>query len=184
MALDDLAALVSSSRVVICEGYPQTENPVNNHSHDARCYDRIFESEFQETRFVSMGNDREIVGDKRGLAEALRLLIGGLEIVRPIDRDDLSGVQIADHAEHGVRVLSRRNLESYLFDDEVLRALAARGVEKDKTYEFLAEKQRILASRSTDPQNDLKLGKRPDLCCVQEHTRPHPMRKRCKGIHA
>ena len=156
VALDDLAALVSPSRVVICEGYPQAENPVNNHSHDARCYDRIFQSEFPETRFVSMGNDREIVGDKRGLAEALRLLIGGLEIVRLIDRDDLSGVQVADHAEHGVRVLSRRNLESYLFDDEVLRALAARGVEKDKTDELLAEKQRILAPRSTDPKDDLK----------------------------
>ena len=88
VAVGDLAALVAPSRVVICEGYPKTGNPVQNHSHDARCYERIFESEFPETRFVSMGNAHEIMGDKRGLAEALRLLIGGLEVVRLIDRDD------------------------------------------------------------------------------------------------
>ncbi len=156
VALDDLAALVSPSRVVICEGYPKTENPVNNHSNDARCYECIFESEFPETRFVSMGNDREIVGDKRGLAEALRLLIGGLEIVRLIDRDDLSDNQVDEHDKRGVVVLSRRNLESYLFDDEVLRALAAKVVREDKIDELLAKKQCILAGRTSDPKDDLK----------------------------
>ena len=62
VALDDLAALVAPERVVICEGHPRTEKPVRNHSHDARCYERILESEFPETRFVSMGNDREVSG--------------------------------------------------------------------------------------------------------------------------
>ena len=156
VALDDLAALVAPSRVVICEGQPKMENPVKNHSHDARCYERIFEKEFPETRFVSMGNDREIVGDKRGLAEALRLLIGGLEVVRLIDRDDRSSDEISDHAEKGVRVLSRRNLESYIFDDEVLRALAESGGEEDKIAELLAEKHRILDARIGGPKGNLK----------------------------
>ena len=155
VALDDLAALVAPSRVVICEGQPKMENPVKNHSHDARCYERIFEKEFPETRFVSMGNDREIVGDKRGLAEALRLLIGGLEVVRLIDRDDRSSDEISDHAEKGVRVLSRRNLESYIFDDEVLRALAESGGEEDIA-ELLAEKHRILDARIVGPKGNLK----------------------------
>ena len=156
VALDDLAALVAPSRVVICEGQPKMENPVKNHSHDARCYERIFEKEFPETRFVSMGNDHEIVGDKRGLAEALRLLIGGLEVVRLIDRDDRSSDEISDHAEKGVRVLSRRNLESYIFDDEVLRALAESGGEEDKIAELLAEKHRILDARIGGPKGNLK----------------------------
>ena len=74
VALDDLAALVAPNRVVICEGQLRTGSLVKNHSHDARCYERIFEGEFPETRFVSVGNAQEVSGDRRGLAEALRLL--------------------------------------------------------------------------------------------------------------
>ena len=112
VALDDLAALVAPRRVVICEGHPKTDRPVRNHSHDAQCYERIFEAEFPETRFVSMGNDREISGDKRGLAQALLSLVDGLEVVRLIDRDDRSGQEVTDAQNAASRVLSRRNLES------------------------------------------------------------------------
>ena len=34
-----------------------------------------------------MGSDRQIIGDKQGLAEALRVLIDGLKVVRLIDRE-------------------------------------------------------------------------------------------------
>ena len=51
VSFDDMAALVAPDRVVICEGHPKLKNPVKNHSHDARCYESIFESEFPETRF-------------------------------------------------------------------------------------------------------------------------------------
>lgn len=156
VALDDLAALVAPSRVVICEGHPKTSNPVNNHSHDARCYERIFEIDFPETRFVSMGNDREIVGDKRGLAEALLSLIDGLDVVRLIDRDDLTTPTIADLRKNGVRVLSRRNLESYLFDDEVLKSLAESVGKSDKAQELLTEKVSIRSARTGGAQDDLK----------------------------
>ena len=156
VALDDLAALVAPERVVICEGEPLTSQPVNNHSHDAKCYEAIFENEFPETRFVSMGSDRQILRDKRGLAEALRLLIGGLEVVRLIDRDDRTDSTISELRKDDVRVLSRRNLESYLFDDEVLKALAASVGKADKTEELLAEKERIRSARTDDTKDDLK----------------------------
>ena len=154
VALDDLASLVAPSRVVICEGHPKTNSPVSNHSHDARCYEAIFKSEFSETRFVSMGNDREIVGDKRGLGETLRLLVGGLEVVHLIDRDDRSKEEIEEANRQGVRVLSRRNLESYLFDDEVLQALTSRH-RPDKWDELLAEKTRI-QDKIDGPRDNLK----------------------------
>ena len=155
VALDDLAALVAPSRVVICEGEPLTSHPVGNHSHDAKCYETIFETEFPETRFVSMGNDREIVGDRRGLAEALLSLIDGLEVVRLIDRDDRTKVEIEEAEQQGVRVLSKRNLESYLFDDEVLQALAASARRQDKIEELLAKKQ-CLVAETEGPEDDLK----------------------------
>lgn len=156
VALDDLAALVAPSRVIICEGHPKTKNPVKNHSLDARCYERIFDADFPETRFVSMGNDREIIGDKRGLAEALLSLIDGLEVVRLIDRDDRAPGTRSELQRDGVRVLSRRNLESYLFDDEVLKALAASVGKADKIEELLTKKQEIHTSMTCSPPDDLK----------------------------
>ena len=156
VALGDLAALVAPERVIICEGAPTTENPVRNHSHDARCYDMIFRTEFPETRFVSMGNHWEVSEDRRGLSEALGLLIGGLEVVRLIDRDDRTDIEIADLGAKGIRVLSRRNLESYLFDDEVLRTLAVSANKKEKADEILEEKQSILATKPNDPPDNLK----------------------------
>ena len=103
-----------------------------------------------------MGNDQQIVGDKRGLAEALRLLIGELEVVRLIDRDDQSPEEVVDTNQQGVRVLSRRNLESYLFDDEVLRALAESVGHGDKTEELIEKKEKIRAAITNGASNDLK----------------------------
>ncbi len=160
VALGDLAALVAPSQVVICEGEPLASRPVGNHSHDAKCYERIFEDEFPQTKFVSMGSDRQIIGDKRGLAEALRVLIGGLKVVRLIDRDNRTDGKISELRKEGVRVLSRRNLESYLFDGEVIQALATSVGKADKTEELLAEKNRIHAAKSSigSSQDNLKPG--------------------------
>ncbi len=103
-----------------------------------------------------MGNDREIVGDKRGLAEALLSLIDGLKVVRLIDRDSRSENEIAALHGKGIRVLSRRNPESYLFHDEVLQALANWVKKEDKTDELLAAKRKILDSGNEGPSDDLK----------------------------
>ena len=156
IALDDLVTLLAPERVVICEGYQRTSRPVRNHSHDARCYECIFEDEFSETRFVSMGNDGEVSSDWHGLARTLLTLVDGLHVVRLIDRDDRSDAEVAELLRQGIRVLSRRNLESYLFDDEVLLRLAKSVGEDRKGKILLAEKRRILASRSDVPPDNLK----------------------------
>ncbi len=103
-----------------------------------------------------MGNDGEVSGDRHRLAQALLSLIGGLEVMRLIDRDDRSDLEVADAKSDGVRVLSQRNLESYLFDDEVLRALAVSVGKEDKTDELLANKRATLAARPGDPPDNLK----------------------------
>ena len=156
VALNDLAALVAPERVVICEGEPKNRNSSRNYSHDATCYDRIFKSAFPETQFVPGGNALEVAEDKRGVAYALGFLVQGVEVVKLIDHDDRSSEQVADLNENGVRVLSKRNLESYLFDDEVLRSLAVSEEKEDKIDELLAEKQLIRTVRTDDAKDDLK----------------------------
>ena len=156
VAFGDLAGLVAPSRVVICEGEPITSPPVRSYSFDARCYERIFEDEFPGTEFISMGNDQEILGDRRGLAEALRKIIGAMAVVRLVDHDDRTDVGVEEANRQGVRVLSRRNLESYLLDDEVLRKLATANGKDENISEILAEKEKILASITDRAEDDLK----------------------------
>ena len=155
VALDDLAALVAPKHIVICEGEPVTGQPGPNHGHDAECYNAIFGDNYPDTRFVSMGSDQQIIGDKRGLAEALRMLIDGVTVTRLIDRDDRSDAQVDELLQQGVRVLSRRNLESYLYDDEVLTALAKSAGQPDQANELHQTKQNILLSTDGAP-DDLK----------------------------
>ena len=156
VALADLAALVAPERVVICEGEPKNRSAVQNYAHDAHCYERIFQAEFPETRFVPGGNAFDVAGDKRGVAYALGVLVQDTKVVKLIDRDSLSPKEIDDFSKNGVRVLSRRNLESYLFHNEVLQTLA-RSVDKaDKIDELLTKKKRILDKRYKGAPDDLK----------------------------
>ena len=156
VALDDLTELVAPERVIICEGEPKNKNVGQNYSHDARCYERIFQNEFPETQFVPGGNASEVAEDKRGLAYAIGLLVKGSDVVRLIDRDDQSEQEVADKMGGHIKVLSRRNLESYLFDNEVIESLAKSVDKVDKVVELLAEKQSIRESRPSDPPDDLK----------------------------
>ena len=156
VALGDLAALVAPERVVICEGEPKSRNTGQNYSHDARCYEHIFKGEFPETQFIPGGNADEVAEDKRGIAYALGVLIRGTEVVKLIDRDAQSPEEAVEFSTDGVQVLSRRNLESYLFDDEVLRALALSIGKSHKIDELLAEKKRIIDERAGNALDDLK----------------------------
>ena len=156
VALGDLAELVAPSRVVMCEGEPITSSPRRNQSLDADCYTRVFEEEFPETEFVSMGSDQQVLDDKRGLAEALYKLIPSIDVVRLIDRDDRSPKEVEEAKRDGVRVLSRRNLESYLFDDEVLEALAVAEGKNEKAQVLLQAKEAILMDMADRPADDLK----------------------------
>ena len=155
VALGDLAALVAPERVVICEGEPQNRATGTNYSHDARCYECIFQEEFPGTQFIPGGNSSDVGSDRRGIAYALGVLIQGTQVERLVDRDSSSSGEIEELKKKGIRVLSRRNLESYLFDDEVLRTLSDSVGKIDKADELLTEKRCILNQRSGDAPDDL-----------------------------
>ena len=69
------------------------------------------------------------------------------------DRDHRSAGEIADLADAGVRVLSRRHLEAFLLDDEVLTALRAARRQPEKTDEVLRLKRAALKA-SVERGND------------------------------
>lgn len=123
VAVDDLASLIAPERVIICEGARGVSTSGKNTEHDARCYDIIFADEVPDTKFLSGGNSHDVENDRLALLQAIEALVRGSKVQRLIDRDDRSVEEIKKAKDDGIRVLSRRNLESYLFDDEVLSAL-------------------------------------------------------------
>lgn len=138
-ALDDLAKLVAPARVVLCEGGPDSE-------FDAGCYRSVFETEFPDTDFVSVGSAREVQRDRLQVGRAIQALVSGTEVIRLIDRDDRSDDEVAAQRTRGIRVLSQRSIESYLLSDELIRRLCEREGRVDRTADALEAKRAALAS--------------------------------------
>lgn len=123
VALDDLATLVAPREIVICEGSPAGPVQGKNAEHDAKIYSTIFAEEFPDVTFISAGSASQVSGDFLGLATALPKVASGMKVTRLIDRDDHAKNDIDSFKKDGITVLSRRHLEAYLYDDEVLKAL-------------------------------------------------------------
>jgi predicted ATPase len=157
VSLADLAALVAPERVIICEGSPKAGGG-KNAEHDARCFDAIFAEEFPEAKFLAGGDHSSVTADRLALMQAIEALVRGVKVTRVIDRDDRSDEEIADLVKDGVCVLSRRNLEGYLFDDEVLAALCRSVGEEEKLPDVLIAKANAIAEagRKGAAEDDLK----------------------------
>jgi predicted ATPase len=158
VALDDLADLVSPQQVVICEGNPRTPVGGKNEEHDARCYQRIFDHQFPDTKFLSGGSSKEVSGDRLKFAAIMPILAKGIDVTRLIDRDDHSPEDIDELRASGVKVLSRRNLEGYLYDEEVLAALYQQyGASEDfPALRAFVEKSIAQSVERGNPPDDMK----------------------------
>lgn len=123
VAVSDLAELVAPNQVIICEGNPITPVAGKNGQLDAEVYNEIFADEFPDAKFLSAGSSLEVLSDRLSLVAGISSIARGIAILRLIDRDDHSSADISNFNANGVRVLSMRNIESFLFHDDVLLAL-------------------------------------------------------------
>jgi hypothetical protein len=142
VALDDLSTLVAPSEIVICEGNPAGDIPGKNSEYDAYIYSTIFSDEKPDTKFISAGSSIQIQSDFIGLATQLPNIAKGIRVVRLIDLDDHSAEDVTEHKGKGIRTLSRRNLECFLYDDEVLTALCHSVGKPELATELLQAKPR------------------------------------------
>ncbi len=155
-AVGDIAQLVAPEVIVFCEG----SNPTTTlgAGSDATVYQRIFAAELPEVTFTSLGSSTVVDGELGVAVSRLFSTIKGTRVIRIIDGDLRSHTEREDLSARGVRCLSRRYIESYLFDDEILSKLCVSAGHPDSTGEFLAEKNRLLseaAARGHD-RDDLK----------------------------
>ena len=122
-AVGDIADLVAPEVIVFCEG----SNPTNRlgEGTDAKIYSKIFKSELPEVVFTSLGSSNEVLGRFGEGVSQLFATIKGTTVIRLVDGDNHSISEQAEIEECGARVLSRRHIESFLFDDEIIQSLCA-----------------------------------------------------------
>lgn len=115
MTLDEYSSFVIPECIVFCEG---TIAGRTRQDFDARCYKNIFQAEYSNTLFYSLGGCNDI--EKTQMIDFISQISSGAKIIRIIDRDDRSNDEISDLNQKGIKVLSRRHIESFLLDEEII----------------------------------------------------------------
>ncbi len=143
-ALGDLAELTVPQYVVFCEG-KRLEEGQRKPGFDSAVYRTIFSSRFPNVEFISLGGTSEIDQDAKKLTLFLNQLAPSVKTWNIFDRDDRHEEEIPQLQEVGTQVLLRRDLESYLWDDEILKALCVQQEQPDKFEELKRAKDCLLA---------------------------------------
>ena len=120
ITLDDLANRLAPEVIVVCEG-----SSIGNRrkDFDAKIYNGILGSRRPGVVFVSGGSSLEIASTKRSTESILGSILPSTRVVTLLDRDDRSDEEVSEIEADGGLVLRERNIESYLFADDVINAL-------------------------------------------------------------
>jgi hypothetical protein len=157
VALDDLADLVAPSQIVFCEGKPEHEGG-KKQTFDAEIYRLIFGNTYPDTEFVPVGSATQIDGNASALTGIFNRMASGIRTRSVIDRDDRSVHEIEEAIKQGKRVLTRRDLENYLWDDEILRKLCVANGQSHLAQDIINLKTKLLsdARNAGKPGDDVK----------------------------
>ena len=128
--LEDLSGLLAPEKIIFCESDSEGEE------FDARCYNKIFAKNHSDALFVSAGSKSEL--DRT--IPILQKIIQKAEIFTVRDRDELLDEKRDELIAKDIRVLTRRTIEDYLIDTEVLEKFAD---EKNLTNDQLQELKNI-----------------------------------------
>ena len=164
VALDDLADLVAPANIVICEGNKSQAEK----GFDANCYNNLFSDSHPDTLFISYGSASE-VENSENLIGVLQAVVKGVTVSKLVDRDDMSPDERTQTIETGVRVLSRRELENYLYDSDVLRTFLEKNEKQDVVDAILSRRDELLAS--SQMPDELKDVTRQLFDCIRTMTR-------------
>ena len=146
VALGDLAELVVTGRTVFCEG----------EEFDAECYKNIFKNRHPEIDFVSLGARGNVEKSVTAANLAIEKIAKSAKVIGIVDRDKATCGEIKRNAKKGIRTLSRKTIESYLLDNEVLTKLCEDYDASDKVEDLLAAKQNALDKKKLKSSDNLK----------------------------
>lgn len=155
IAVDDLSTRIAPKYIVVCEG---SSIGTRRKDFDAEIYNRIFEKTESDLIFISGGSSREVASMGFSVNSALGKIIPTAKVVALADRDDRSDDEVERWKSKGNIILQERNLESYLFADDVLKKLIDNAGKSELFSEVVrikAEKLRLSVERG-NAHDDLK----------------------------
>lgn len=141
IALDDLAHLISPSKIIYCEGRAEPGANRRERGMDAQVLNNIFSKSHPDSFFTSSGGNTEPDQRSTIAIAVLGKVFPAVEIWVLKDRDMASGKPTTESDriiylktnQLNHRVLKRWEIENYLFDKDVLRAYcAAEGLQFDE----------------------------------------------------
>lgn len=153
LAFGDFAKLLLPKTIVFCEGDP---NGGKRKDFDKTIYSTIFSDTHPEAFFISGGSCNDIENIEKNSGEIIQTLLTGTKVIKIVDRDDRSSQEVADLAKAGIKVLKRRNLESYVLDDAVIKKLCDKVGKPEEYAACIQEKQKALTdsvSRGNAPDD-------------------------------
>lgn len=149
LVFGDFAKLMLPQTIVFCEG---DSNGGKRKDFDKTIYTTIFADTHPEAFFMSAGSCNNIENIEKTHGEIISTLLKNTKVIKIVDRDDRSQQEIYDLEEKGIKVLKKRNLESYVLDNEVIKKLCDAVGKSEEYTECIREKQEAIAA-STDRGN-------------------------------
>ena len=120
IALDDLSPRIAPEVIVVCEG---SSDGRRRRDFDADIYRQILGATHPNITFISGGSSEQLEGTTIEVRRILSALLPTAQVWGLRDRDDLSDAEVASLRQRNLLTLCRRNLESFLLDEEVIKAL-------------------------------------------------------------
>jgi energy-coupling factor transporter ATP-binding protein EcfA2 len=155
IALDDLSQRVAPRIVVVCEG-----SSLGNRrkDFDAEIYNRILGSQAPDILFVSGGSSNQVAANGVSIRQTLINILPSSKVLALCDRDDKSEEEVVEFERSGDIVLVQRNLESYLFADDVIEALVLREGKENLLNDAMQVKENAISGSISrgNQQDDLK----------------------------
>ena len=150
LALDDLTPRIAPRILVVCEG---SSVGSRRKDFDAEIYNRIFGSVAHDIVFVSGGASGQIAASGATIERTLSTILPDTFVVPLCDRDDKSEQEVADFESAGGVVLTQRNLETFLYADDVIEALVNSIGKPELLDDALAIKKTALENSVTKRSN-------------------------------
>lgn len=120
LAFGDFAKLMLPKTIVFCEGSPTGRK---RKDFDKTIYSTIFADTHPDAFFISAGSCEDIAKIEETNGEIIRTLLKHCKVIKLVDGDGRTDQEIEDLKHQNIKVLKRRNLESYLLDKSVLQKL-------------------------------------------------------------
>ena len=155
ITVDDLSERVAPETVVVCEG---STTGKRRKDFDAKVYEQILGTYMPGVVFVSGGSSLQVEGTGNSIRGILASILPKSKVIVLVDRDDKSPEEVQEFEANGGIVLAERNLESYLFADDVIEALVNQVGKADLISGALQIKSEALEASVArgNPKDDLK----------------------------